>query len=55
MPEDLEVDAWELYDALEKIQNDEMEELKVNKVDMPKCVKRWQEVEALNGTKLGVS
>ena len=44
MPEDLEVDAWELYDALEKLQDEEMEELKVNKIDMPKCVQRWQEV-----------
>lgn len=44
MTEDLDVDAWELYDALEKIQSEEVEELKVNKIDLPKCVQRWQNV-----------
>tara|TARA_R110002012_G_scaffold59435_11_gene155522 strand:+ start:2233 stop:3768 length:1536 start_codon:yes stop_codon:yes gene_type:complete len=44
MAEDLEVDAWELYDAIETLKTDEIEELKVNKIDMPKCVQRWKEV-----------
>ena len=42
MAEDLEVDAWEMYDALEKVYT--AEEMKTLKVDMPPNVQRWVEV-----------
>jgi len=44
MVEDLEVDEWELYEALEKMQNVDIEIERRGSVTMPEVVVRWTEV-----------
>jgi len=44
MAEDLEVDEWELYEALEKMQVGDIETERRSAVTMPKVVERWTEV-----------
>ena len=44
MPEDLDVDEWELYEAMEKVaQSESVKEIR-EKVELPPVVNRWVEV-----------
>lgn len=44
MPEDLNVDEWELYDALESLDVNEFDTERIEKTELPACVIRWEEV-----------
>jgi len=45
MAKDLEVDEWELYDALAKVNdNSDLEVIRSKKIEMPKDVIRWKNV-----------
>jgi hypothetical protein len=44
MAEDLEVDEWDLYEALEKMQVGDIETERRSAVTMPKAVERWTDV-----------
>ena len=44
MSDDLNVDEWELYDALEKIDFSDFGESRPEKTDLPKIVKEWVDV-----------
>ena len=45
MAEDLNVDEWELYDALEKINdNSSLEVIRSKKIELPDDVIRWRNI-----------
>ena len=45
MAKDLEIDEWELYDALAKVNdNSDLEVIRSKKIEMPKDVIRWKNV-----------
>mgnify|MGYP003136558252 FL=1 len=45
MAEDIDIDGWEMYDALAKItDSDSLGVVRSKKVELPKDVLRWREV-----------
>ena len=44
MAEDLNVDEWELYDALEKMDTQDFDTVRIEKTELPAPALRWTEV-----------